>query len=91
MDNILKSTVATYLLIVNIIAFTMMLLDKSCAKFRKPRIPEAILLMIAFIGGAFGELLGMFTFRHKTRHLKFTICVPLFLTLHIITICFKLT
>jgi hypothetical protein len=41
------------------------------------RIPEATLLLVAFLGGSLGSLLGMYTARHKTKHLKFTLVVPL--------------
>lgn len=80
--------VIAYLVLINIVAYIMMALDKSYAKRGKWRIPEATLLGVAFIGGSLGELLGMTTFRHKTKHLKFTICVPLFLVIHIALIVY---
>lgn len=65
-----------YLLIVNAIAFTLMLADKRMAQKNLWRIPEATLLMSAAIGGSIGSLAGMYTFRHKTKHLKFTLGIP---------------
>lgn len=65
-----------YLLIVNAIAFILMLADKRMAQNNLWRIPEATLLMSAAIGGSIGSLAGMYTFRHKTKHLKFTLGVP---------------
>ena len=65
-----------YLLIVNAIAFILMLADKRMAQNNLWRIPEATLLMSAAIGGSIGSLAGMYTFRHKTQHLKFTLGVP---------------
>ena len=65
-----------YLLIVNALAFVLMLADKRKAQKKLWRIPESTLLMSAAIGGSIGRLAGMYTFRHKTRHLKFTLGVP---------------
>lgn len=65
-----------YLLIVNAAAFLLMLVDKQKAKRKLWRIPEATLLLSAAIGGSIGSLAGMYTFRHKTKHLKFTLGVP---------------
>ena len=65
-----------YLLIVNALAFVLMLADKRKAQKKLWRIPEATLLLSAAIGGSIGSLAGMYTFRHKTKHLKFTLGVP---------------
>ena len=65
-----------YLLLVNAVAFLLMLVDKRKAVKKKWRIPEATLLLWAGLGGSVGALLGMYTFRHKTRHPKFTIGIP---------------
>lgn len=65
-----------YLLIVNAVAFLLMLVDKQSARKKLWRIPESTLLLTAAIGGSIGSLAGMFVFRHKTKHLKFTLGVP---------------
>ena len=65
-----------YLLIVNAMAFLLMLVDKYKAKKKLWRIPESTLLLSAAMGGSIGALAGMYTFRHKTRHLKFTLGIP---------------
>lgn len=72
-----------YLLIVNAIAFLLMLIDKQKAKKKKWRIPEATLMGFAAIGGSIGALMGMYTFRHKTLHKKFTIGIPAILILQV--------
>ncbi len=69
--------------LVNVIAFFMYWSDKRNAKKGRWRIPEKTLLGIALFGGSLGALLGMYLFRHKTRHLKFIILLPLFLLIHI--------
>lgn len=65
-----------YLLLINAIAFFLMLADKRKAKKNLWRIPEATLMLSAALGGSIGALAGMYTFRHKTKHLKFTLGVP---------------
>ena len=75
-----------YLLTVNAAGFFSMLLDKLYAKKKLWRIPEATLLLIAAIGGSLGSLIGMYAVRHKTKHPKFTIGVPLILAVQMILI-----
>ena len=65
-----------YLLLINAASFGVMLYDKYLAKNNLWRIPEATLMGIAAIGGSIGCLCGMYTVRHKTRHLKFTLGIP---------------
>ena len=72
-----------YLALANVVAFVMYGLDKAYAKAKKWRIPEANLIGIALFYGAAGAYLGMKLFRHKTKHLKFTLTVPLLLILQI--------
>lgn len=72
-----------YLLIINAVGIFFMLADKYKAKKKQWRIPEATLMGIASVGGSVGVLIGMYTFRHKTKHAKFYIGVPLLLILQI--------
>lgn len=65
-----------YLLIINAAGFLLMRSDKVRARKNRWRIPEATLMTVAALGGSVGSLLGMYTFRHKTRHLKFTLGIP---------------
>lgn len=67
---------ALYLLTINAAAFLLMHNDKRRAKKKAWRIPEAVLLLSAALGGAVGSWLGMYTFHHKTRKPKFYITVP---------------
>ena len=68
-----------YLLIINAAGFLVMTIDKLYAKKNMWRIPERTLLGVAAIGGSIGVWAGMYTVRHKTKHLKFVIGVPLIL------------
>jgi uncharacterized membrane protein YsdA (DUF1294 family) len=65
-----------YLFIVNALGFLLMLIDKQKARKGRWRIPEKTLFLTAAIGGSVGSLLGMYTFRHKTKHLSFTLGMP---------------
>ncbi len=73
-----------YLVLVNALAFLLMLIDKIKAKKKMWRIPERVLLGVSAIGGSLGGLLGMQLFRHKTKHLQFTIGIPVMLVVHIV-------
>lgn len=68
-----------YLTIINAAGFLLMLIDKQKARRGAWRIPEATLIWIAILGGSIGSLIGMYFFRHKTRHLKFVLGIPLIL------------
>lgn len=76
--------VLLYLIIINASGFFLMLADKQKARCGARRIPEATLMWIAILGGSIGSLLGMYLFRHKTRHLKFILGIPLILILQIV-------
>lgn len=78
--------VYAYVLIINAVGFLIMLIDKQKAKKKKWRIPEHHLMSIAGAGGSVGVLLGMFVWRHKTKHLKFLIGVPVLLVMHILIV-----
>lgn len=68
-----------YLLIINALGFLLMRADKARAKKNRWRIPERTLMTVAALGGSLGSLLGMYLFRHKTRHRKFVCGIPLLL------------
>ncbi len=80
-----------YFVSVNLIGFAFMGIDKYKAKKRAFRIPEATLFIIAIIGGSIGSLLGMYAFRHKTRHRRFTYGMPFILLVQIALIIAFLT
>lgn len=73
-----------YLGIINAFALAIMLIDKYKAKKKAWRIPEAVLMTVAALGGSLGILFGMYAARHKTRKPKFAVGVPLLLLLHIV-------
>ena len=77
-----------YLAIINALSFLLMLIDKQKAKKNRWRIPENTLLGICLIGGSLGGMIAMNVFRHKTKHLRFSIGIPLMLILHIVVLYF---
>jgi uncharacterized membrane protein YsdA (DUF1294 family) len=77
-----------YLLLINAVSFLLMLMDKYKAKKNLWRIPEATLLWFAVLGGSLGAFIGMRLARHKTRHPRFSVGVPLLLIMHILIAIF---
>ncbi len=75
-----------YLFIVNALGFFIMLLDKYFAKNGQWRISETTLFGLAAIGGSFGCICGMYTVRHKTKHIGFVIGMPAILVIQIVII-----
>ena len=72
-----------YLFIVNALGFCIMLLDKYFARNNMWRVPESSLFGLAVVGGSLGCLCGMYTLRHKTRHISFVLGMPAILTAQI--------
>jgi uncharacterized membrane protein YsdA (DUF1294 family) len=86
-----KDILQYYLIGVNLLSCLVFYLDKRRAQLNLWRIPESTLLGLAIIGGSVGALLGMKLFHHKTKHLKFTLGLPLILCLQIgVAYCFRL-
>ncbi|WP_245830904.1 DUF1294 domain-containing protein [Sediminibacillus massiliensis] len=75
-----------YMLVMSLISFLVMGSDKRRSKKRKWRIPEKNIWLISILGGAAGSYLGMYFFRHKTRHTSFRIGIPLLLIIQIVVL-----
>lgn len=80
-----------YLGIMNIAGFCLMGLDKRKAIRHAYRIPEKVLFLAAVLGGSAGSILGMYTFRHKTKHWYFVIGMPVIFALQIGLLAYGLT
>lgn len=80
--------VLIYMVVVSVIGFFAMGLDKAKAKAGAWRIPEKTLLLVAFFGGGAGVWLGMEAFRHKTKHLQFKYGVPVIAALEFVAVCY---
>ena len=72
-----------YLLIINALTFLTFGADKRRARRDRRRVRESTLFLLAVLGGSIGALLGMYVFRHKTRHWYFCVGIPAILILQI--------
>lgn len=79
-----------YILVINLIGFLAMYIDKKRAQRNEWRIKEGTLLSIALLGGGIGGMIGMYKFRHKTKKLKFTIGFPTIIITQIVLIIYCL-
>ena len=77
-----------YFIVINIIGFFIMWLDKRKAIKGSWRIPEKTLFIITALGGGIGTIAGMYTFRHKTQKIQFVIGFPFITILEIVTIVY---
>lgn len=82
--------VVWYLIGINVLTFLLYGIDKWRAQRDRWRIPEDTLIWLAIVGGSIGALLGMYLFRHKTKHRKFTIGIPVILALQLVLAYFLL-
>ena len=80
-----------YILIINLIGFLSMGIDKFKAKKGMWRTKEKTLFTIALIGGSIGSIIGMYTFRHKTKHNSFVFGMPVILGLQITLLIYIFT
>lgn len=78
--------ITIYLIIINLIAFLAMFIDKKKAQKGKWRIKESTLLILALIGGSIGAISGMYIFHHKTQKPRFYIGFPIIIILQILVI-----
>ena len=77
-------TVRIYIILMNILGFGAIGLDKLKARHHKWRIPEKTLFLISILGGSAGSWLGMYTFHHKTKHISFVAGIPLIFIIQIV-------
>lgn len=89
-EIILNENFWIYLVIINVIGFASMWLDKRKAQHGSWRTPEKTLFTITLLGGGIGTILGMYTFRHKTKKIYFTIGFPVILISEIFIIIYIL-
>ena len=75
-----------YLILINIITFVVMGIDKKKAKFGKWRISESALFTLVLSGGGIGGIAGMYVFRHKTKKMRFVIGFPAILIFEIFVV-----
>lgn len=87
-ETIGLSKIIIYLLVINIIAFIAMGIDKWKAKKGAWRIPEQTLISLVMLGGGIGGIAGMYVFRHKTQKPRFYVGFPVILVAEIILLIY---
>ena len=80
--------IIVYIIILNILGYLIMYIDKRRAKKQQWRISEQTIFLITFLGGGIGTTLGMYAFRHKTKKIKFIIGLPLITIIEIVVIIY---
>ncbi len=76
-----------YVLVISVVAIVITVADKKASKRRKKkRIPETTLMLVGFFGGALPMYITMKVIRHKTKHKKFMIGLPVIIFLHAIIV-----
>ncbi len=76
-----------YLAVISAVAVVITIADKTAAKKNLWRVPEATLMLIGLFGGALPMFVTMRVIRHKTKHKKFMIGLPLEIALHTAILC----
>lgn len=80
----------SYFIAINLFGYFIMWYDKKMAIKRNTRISEKTIFTICLILGSIGVYIGMYSFRHKTKHIKFTVLVPILFILNIFTVYYIL-
>ena len=80
----MRDIIVSYLVMMNAVGLAVMGLDKKKAIKNEWRIPEKTLFLVSIIGGSVGTLVGMYLFRHKTKHWYFVIGMPAILIMHVV-------
>ena len=83
-NKIILLLLLAYVLIISVVAVCVTVYDKWAAKKRpKERTRESTLLLLSALGGSVAMLLTMLAIRHKTKHIKFMLGIPLIIILQI--------
>ena len=82
----MKVFLISYIVLMNLLGLALMGIDKWKARQGRWRISEKTLFLTALFGGSIGSLVGIYLFRHKTKHLRFTIGIPVILVLQVLCI-----
>ncbi|MCQ2524576.1 MAG: DUF1294 domain-containing protein [Lachnospiraceae bacterium] len=80
--------ILSYVVLINLLGFIIMGVDKNRARNHDWRIAESTFFIVAVIGGSLGCILGMYAFRHKTRHWYFKFGLPAILIIQLAIIIY---
>lgn len=84
--DILEKVLLLYGVLINVIGFGLMGIDKRRARKHQRRIPEKTLFLTALLFGSLGSWAGMYVFHHKTKHWYFVVGMPLILVLQAVVL-----
>ncbi|CCQ96498.1 conserved membrane hypothetical protein [[Clostridium] ultunense Esp] len=84
----IEAVIASILIFINLLGLILMGFDKRKAERGGRRVPEKTFFLLSALGGAFGVWLGMRFFRHKTKHFRFLLWIPVFFFLQILLFYF---
>ena len=70
-----------YFAVISLLAVFLTVRDKKAAQRNARRVKERTLLAVAVLGGSAAMLLTMLIIRHKTRHTRFMLGIPLIIIL----------
>ena len=80
-----------FFIFINLIAILLMKKDKEYAKSGAKRVSESTLLIVALVGGGFGEYYAMYKYKHKTLHNKFLFGVPIAIMINIAMVTYSVS
>ena len=83
-NNIVLSIFLAYILIISLISIIFCIYDKKISKRNQVelRVPEKTLMLLSLFGGSVAMFITMLLVRHKTKHVKFMLGIPLIIALH---------
>ena len=78
-NNLVLSIILAYVAVISLISIIVCIYDKKISKKNKVelRTPEKTLLILSALGGSVAMFITMLIIRHKTKHVKFMLGIPL--------------
>ncbi len=83
-ENLILSVFLAYIALISLISIIVCIYDKKISKKNRVelRIPEATLMLLSAVGGGLAMYICMLMIRHKTKHFKFMVGIPVFIVIH---------
>jgi len=88
MEEVMNVYTLAYLVIINLVAVYLTIRDKNAARKHSWRIKERTLLLVSALGGSVAMFFTMLAIRHKTRHAKFMVGIPLIILVQVAAVIF---
>ena len=87
-SHMLLTVIAAYLLLISLISIIVCIYDKKISKKNRVelRIPEKTLMLLSALGGGVAMYLCMLAIRHKTKHVKFMLGIPLIIAVQAVAV-----